>query len=391
LLYFFFLHFSDEESCTLLAQNLLFLVRDFPHIQEYSLGLHVDHSNEPNYKKRFLDSSRSRATGAKFIRDQINEMFPKVSVNLLPYPGRGLANSDRLDNLEIDFLDHVKIFVEKVFRPQNLTRKIISGELMTGNSLKPFIAKWNHVLETEIPTIHNLTEATAEVQNRIGMANAEKHFDFEMRKFFTEYPYGVSEEIINQKVEQLKIEAQDVFKQTKRIGKKKSAETRQFTSELDSYMEYKIEYYKQLNRERIASAEVTRALLEEKQRLTDQFNRTVENFSSVQRESEAKLREVQENLQAVTMQMLQSKADNARLVSEQQNLTLKIQEITANAQRDREQYQQQIRDQEQRLAAQAAAYQNHVGGMQKRSKGFLGSLLGGVVGVVRAASKCVVM
>jgi len=372
----------------LLAQNLLFLIRDFPYVLEYSLGIHDDHTPEPNYKKRFLDSSRSRDTGAKFIRDQINEMFPKVSVNLLPYPGKGLANFDQLGNLETDFLQHVKLFVEKMFLPQNLTRKIISGELMTGNSLRPFIARWNQVLENEIPTVQNLTEATAEVQNRIGLANAEKHFDFEMRKFFTDFPYGVSEEIINQKVEQLKIEAQDVFKQTKRIGKKIPADTRQFTSQLDSYMEYKIEYYKQLNKERVAAAEVTRGLLEEKQKLTDQFNRTVENFNSVQRENAANLKKVQENLQDVTMQMQQTTAENARLISEQQKLNLQIQEINATAQRNREQYEKQIRDQEQRIAAQAAAYQNHVGGMRDRSRGFLDTLFGGIF---KAVSRCVVM
>jgi len=306
------------------------------------LGYHDDTTPGRNYKREKLNASADKSTEANFLREQIDEMFPRVSVNLLPHPGNQLASRSLLDRLDEDFVESVIGFVENSLKPENIIKKTFGGEILTGITLKPYIAKWKELFERHNPTVTNITEATAKVQNLMALENAEKHFDSKMREFFKANIEGVSDHEYVCKTNQLKEECFLVFKQTKKIGGKIYED--QYSSDLNKTLERKIEHHQILNMERVAVAVRTKKLEAERKELEHQFQISEQKFRDHKVKSEAELQNFQQKLSVVSESMNQAVKDKQVLQDKHHQLQLDLQSITNEAAKNRLHHENGIRE-----------------------------------------------
>jgi len=329
----------------------------------------------------------------KFIRDQIDSTFSRVSVSLLPHPGKNLVYSDQLEDLEKDFLEHVKLFVETVFLPENLTPKVISGEVMTGNSMKPNILKLKHLAEPDSLSLYHLGQTSAEIQHNIGLANSVMHFGNEMAEVFDKIPFGVNELILNEKSHALKCEALTIYIQTKEILKTQAKKNIPLSYDFDTCIENQIRKFTTLNQKRLTDSEFISKQKAKKRKLDKNFHGTVKMFKNHEEQTEADLQKAVADLNSTIEQLQkeQSKADYDRLISKKSQLKLKIQEINTTALSNRLQIEESMRLLDEELREEAADYDNHVRGILNRGRISRLSIFRRVVGAVRASSKCVIL
>ena len=184
---FFAESFSPEtKSNERLFQRLIFLIRDWESADSYSFGCHNDVTpKSKNYKREMIEPNDDQCLEAQNTRMQILSYFENVSSFLMPHPGKKVSSkgfNGQSDLIDDDFLEEVEKFVPFVFSSSNIRPKLIGGEILTGASLKAYIAKWAEIIATQkLPEARTLTQATADVNFMLGKNHALAMYEKKMR------------------------------------------------------------------------------------------------------------------------------------------------------------------------------------------------------------------
>lgn len=123
----FFMNYAQlKESSEKTSQKLLFIVRDWPWICDHGFG----------YSKDFVDdifAENNRQTSKmRELRKQLRESIEDLNAFLMPHPGSTVSEGEHftgdVQQIDSDFIDHVKVLVPSIFSPENLIVKQINGE-----------------------------------------------------------------------------------------------------------------------------------------------------------------------------------------------------------------------------------------------------------------------
>ncbi len=128
-------------------QNLTILIRDW-FFEEYNYGYYDDYESqipERNVKNDKLGSSENFVREVQIVHRSVLDNFENVGVYLLPCSGQALAMKDDSSNLESDFVQHFKRFVERMLDSKCIPKERIGGHSVTGKSFKEYIRRWKEV------------------------------------------------------------------------------------------------------------------------------------------------------------------------------------------------------------------------------------------------------
>jgi hypothetical protein len=141
-------------------QNLTTLIRDWS-FEEHNCGYYDDYESqtpERNVKNDKLSSPENFPREVQIVHRSVSDSFESVGVYLLPYAGQAIAMKGDSSNLEPDFVQHFKEFVERILDSKRIPKKRIGGHSVTGKSFKEYIKRWKEV--SSAPTHRRLKQYT---------------------------------------------------------------------------------------------------------------------------------------------------------------------------------------------------------------------------------------
>ncbi len=105
-------------------QDLNFLVRNWQNDGEYEYGS----EGGKKFLSKVLEISDNQLPDLKIVRKSLRDSFHKIDCYLMPFPGvhvaTGKDNFDgRLRDIDIDFQNHLKIFIPSILAARNLKPK----------------------------------------------------------------------------------------------------------------------------------------------------------------------------------------------------------------------------------------------------------------------------
>lgn len=217
-------------------QHILFLMRDWAHVQDYPLG----RAGGDKYVHQHLSTENpGQNPSVKSVREFIHSSFDVISGFLLPHPGPGVTNKDfngRNDVLLPEFKTHLSMLIQWLLGSHNLVsfKKRILDEEVEGMAYGEFMKQFFEVFQSpDTPKTHSIYEAAIDRQLGNYVTEAMKHYviglnnntDFN-RTDFVEYL---------DKVHAIARNLTDLwFKSTKKMGMKKDEAI--FNERLDKEM-----------------------------------------------------------------------------------------------------------------------------------------------------------
>lgn len=122
-------------------QKLIFLVRDWPNAFETSYGYH-----EQKVIDGIFAANDERTYEMREMRKRIAQSFDKIGAFLMPFPGTVVAQGDSftgdLQQIDPEFIKHVKELVVVLFAPENLTIKQINGQRVRAGDLSVYLREY---------------------------------------------------------------------------------------------------------------------------------------------------------------------------------------------------------------------------------------------------------
>lgn len=319
-------------------QKLLFLLRDFSFIRDFNFGLHDDYSGaERNFKISRLDPSPQRADELNFMRRQILSSFKDVGIFALPHPGNQLAVYDAITNLEPDFIQFTKTFVELIFSHKNLMTKHVGGVEVTGNDFKFYVRRWaKQFLSSDLPQIKNIMETNIEIQNTIALRNATEFYEGELRKIIYDNPDGVDPVALQLTNEDLVVRTLNVFSKIRKLGDKETES--EYMAGLKVAMKEKYEYYEQLNTINNNSGKERKLLIDQKQDLEKVITSNQAKLEQLSKENEVERKKCMDAIEAARKESAEIQRD---LIAKSEK---RLDEIHKQAAAERQQFMQAIED-----------------------------------------------
>ncbi|XP_018025410.1 atlastin-2 [Hyalella azteca] len=126
----------NQNSCAF--QKLLFLVRDWNFPRQYPYG----HQGGKTVLKRILTVNEDQEPAHQDIREGLGKSFEELECYLMPHIGmRAIRDEDfdgQLNQLDEEFVEHMKLLVPRLLAPENLVEKLSaaqSGQPATGEEL----------------------------------------------------------------------------------------------------------------------------------------------------------------------------------------------------------------------------------------------------------------
>lgn len=115
-----------KNSCTKAFQKLLLIIRDWPHVCDHPFG----------YSKEFVDDllaeSADQTPENRTLRKQLRDSIEQFDAFLMPRPSNIIDKGDQftgdMNQIDSDFIDHVKVLVPSIFAPENLIVKRMNGQ-----------------------------------------------------------------------------------------------------------------------------------------------------------------------------------------------------------------------------------------------------------------------
>lgn len=165
-------------------QNLIFIVRDWPHQAEVDYGWNgqqvIDELLEEHPTYQTVDMRN--------LRSQIRSSFANVSAFLMPYPGPAVANGQFTGNMkeiDLDFIIYLQVLIPSLFAPENLVVKEINGQRVRSHELVKYIEEYTKLFNGEtLPVPKTVLQATADVNNMILFNNSLYQYLGSMRPYF---------------------------------------------------------------------------------------------------------------------------------------------------------------------------------------------------------------
>jgi hypothetical protein len=169
---------SDSKS----FQSLLFLIRDWRHLQDFGFGF----DSGTRYIDGLLKNDENRKESLRSVREFIYNSFEDIRGFLMPSPGRivetgMLANKQPYDgrwlHMDREFKKHLMNLTEFLLKPSNLKVKKIHGNELScaqiGELLELFFDKF---LSDEMPKVSSIYGLTVDRElNKLTEILARKH------------------------------------------------------------------------------------------------------------------------------------------------------------------------------------------------------------------------
>lgn len=128
-------------------QKLLFLVRDWPFATENYYG------DAPEVVCKRLAKINEQTPEMHRLRDRIQKSFNKIDAFLMPHPGFAVAHgkitTDDLQQIDLDFITHLKVLVPSILAPQNLIVKKINGQKMRARDFVTYLQIYADTFNSE--------------------------------------------------------------------------------------------------------------------------------------------------------------------------------------------------------------------------------------------------
>lgn len=107
-------------------QELLFVVRDWPHPEENAYGY------SPEYAEQILMEKSKQTSEMHDLRQGIRSSFNKINAYLMAHPGlrvhQGKQINGQITDIESDFIECVKELAPSLFAPDKLIVKQVNGQ-----------------------------------------------------------------------------------------------------------------------------------------------------------------------------------------------------------------------------------------------------------------------
>eukprot|EP00800_Vazella_pourtalesii_P018578 TRINITY_DN6039_c0_g3_i2.p1 TRINITY_DN6039_c0_g3~~TRINITY_DN6039_c0_g3_i2.p1 ORF type:complete len:390 (-),score=85.81 TRINITY_DN6039_c0_g3_i2:1921-3090(-) len=148
-------------------QSLLFLVRDWYHIEDHSYG----ESGGKDYLDGLLEVHYGQQEELSITRQHITFCFDNIRSYLMPHPGMKVAVggkefSGQLKHIDNDFVVHLKELMPTILDPVNLVVKRINEAPITGKKLSHYVESYVKIFQAgELPEPKSMLEATAEANH----------------------------------------------------------------------------------------------------------------------------------------------------------------------------------------------------------------------------------
>jgi len=146
--------FLDNSDCKPF-QSLMFLVRDWRHVDQYDYGLKggIDYLNKDWLDKDVMNCHK----------DLLNNSFEEVQCFLMPNPGEELDEEGTLETVEKLFVEEMGIFIKTVIQQSNENEKKINGiSIKCADIPKIFENFIEHFKTTDKPVEYTLVQAMSE-------------------------------------------------------------------------------------------------------------------------------------------------------------------------------------------------------------------------------------
>ncbi len=143
-------------------QNLLFLIRDWAHQEEYEYGF--DGGNG-YLQEAVFKIKPQHIEKMKQLRRYINSSYESIKCFLMPHPGENAIGKMGFDGswqlLDDEFVNQLSILVPGILSPENLAVKKIGGVEVTGEKLYWEILFYIELLgSNKIPSAQSIYEST---------------------------------------------------------------------------------------------------------------------------------------------------------------------------------------------------------------------------------------
>ncbi|XP_045460885.1 atlastin isoform X1 [Harmonia axyridis] len=156
-------------------QRLQFLVRDwrFPYEAPYGAV-----GGQKILEKR-LKVDENQHPELESLRRHIRSCFSEIACFLMPHPGIKVSTSPtfdgRLNDIDSEFKDNLKILVPMILAPENLVVKQINGQKVKARDLVQYFKCYMQIYQgNELPEPKSMLVATAEANNLSAVADAKE-------------------------------------------------------------------------------------------------------------------------------------------------------------------------------------------------------------------------
>ncbi|KAI1287881.1 Atlastin-1 [Halotydeus destructor] len=227
-------------------QKLVFLVRDWPFVDEFDYG--ADDGAE--FLNGKLKTDRKQPFELQRVRKHIRSCFEEVDCFLMPHPGSKVATqrdfNGKLSDINKDFIKHLKDLVKLVLGKENIIAKKINGKEITGSELLEYFVTYTDIFAGgSLPEPKSMLEATAQANNRFALSEARNHYLSQMELNFGQSSDYVQPAVFKSRQEVFLTEAVKIFEGVKKLGGEEFSKG--YLDKLKAEVEKASKYYDSLN------------------------------------------------------------------------------------------------------------------------------------------------
>ena len=186
-------------------QNLLFLIRDWPHTQDRALGS----QGGTGLVEQRLSGSKE---GQVQIREHIRSCFTSVKGFLLPYPGEKVTGSATFtgdaEDMKPDFTTALEQLMSELLSPESLSVKMNGSRPMTCRQLATLIQTYTDLFRSEkLPDARSILQVVAEASNMAAVNDELLTYTKRMMELLGEDAPRLDEKLLNDEREKARKDA----------------------------------------------------------------------------------------------------------------------------------------------------------------------------------------
>uniref|UniRef100_T1IMV3 GB1/RHD3-type G domain-containing protein n=1 Tax=Strigamia maritima TaxID=126957 RepID=T1IMV3_STRMM len=173
----------QNETETHPFEKLIFLIRDWEHIDDYKWGFRGGN----DYLKKIFATSEEQDDDSRQVRETLRANFKQLDCFLLPHPGdivwKNVEFKGEIRHLEKDFLDELNDLISIIASDANIEAKSICFENgisqpLTGERMFTYFSEYFTCLTSkEMPPVEELFDLTVDMHNRAAMDLAVEEFE----------------------------------------------------------------------------------------------------------------------------------------------------------------------------------------------------------------------
>lgn len=232
-----------EDSGQVPFQKLQYLVRDWQYPYEEPYGK----DGGDNVLRKQLKVEEKQHPELQALRKGLTSCFSDMSNFLLPHPGRHVATNPNfkgnLDQIEEEFIEHIKDFMPSLLSAKNLVVKAMGGKEVKAKEIVQYYKSYMEIFKgNTMPEPKSMLEVTIEANNLVSLASAKELYMASMESLCGgEKPY-LNEQVLDLEHQRIVESAMTEFDSRKKLGGEEFSQKYrdQLMSEIDeSYTNYK--------------------------------------------------------------------------------------------------------------------------------------------------------